>query len=55
MAKLSYGLLTLKNRKQRVVVDGNFSKYTKVESGVAQETVLGPLLFLCTLMTYNLT
>ena len=36
----------LNNRKQRVVVDGSFSNYADVESGVTQGTVLGPLLFL---------
>ena len=36
----------LNNRKQRVVVDGNFSNYADVESSVPQGTVLGPLLFL---------
>ena len=36
----------LNNRKQRVVVDGSFSNYVDVESGVPQGTVLGPLLFL---------
>ena len=44
----------LNNRKQRVVVDGSFSNYADVESGVPQGTVLGPLLFLLTLMTYHL-
>ena len=36
----------LNNRKQRVVVDGSFSNFADVESGVSQGTVLGPLLFL---------
>ena len=35
----------LNNRKQRVVVDGSFSNYADVESGVPKGTVLGPLLF----------
>ena len=34
----------LNNRKQRLVVDGSFSNYADVESGVPQGTVLGPLL-----------
>ena len=36
----------LNNRKQRVVVDGSFSNYADVESGVPQGTVLSSLLFL---------
>ena len=36
----------LNNCKQHVVVDGSFSKFTDVESGVPQATVLGPLFFL---------
>lgn len=36
----------LDNRKQRVLVDGKASTWCKVQSGVPQGTVLGPLLFL---------
>ena len=36
----------INNRKQRVVVDGSYSNFADVESGVPQGTVLGPILFL---------
>ena len=36
----------LHNRKQRVVLNGSFSDYSVIQSGVTQGSVLGPLLFL---------
>ena len=55
LKKLTYGIRSktytwisnfLENRKQRVVIGGEHSTWTQVMSGVAQGTVLGPLLFL---------
>ena len=33
-------------RKQRVMINGSYSDYANIESGVHQGSVLGPLLFL---------
>ena len=36
----------LRNRQQRVVINGSYSEYLPIECGVPQGSVLGPLLFL---------
>ena len=45
----------LRNRKQRVVVDGVTTKFVEIDRGVPQGTVLGPVLFsivVNTMVTY---
>ena len=44
-----YHFLTsfLTERDQRVVMEGSYSTFLHVDSGIPQGTVLGPLLFLC--------
>ena len=37
----------LTERDQRVVMEGSYSNFVHVDSGIPQGTVLGPLLFLC--------
>ena len=36
----------LKQRQQRVVINGNLSKWTDVLSGIPQRSLLGPILFI---------
>ena len=36
----------LKDRKQRIILNGQYSTSTNVETGVPQDSILGPLLFL---------
>jgi len=34
------------NRKQRIIVNGTYSQWYRVENGISQGSILGPLLFL---------
>ena len=43
---LSFFVSYLSNRHQRVGINGSYSEYSKILSGVPQGSVLGPLLFL---------
>ena len=45
-SKISLWISNLLNNLKHVVVNGSFSNYADIESGVPQGTVLGPLLFL---------
>ena len=46
----------LKNRSQRVVLNGEYSNWVDVKSGVPQGTILGPIIFLCFIndISYNI-
>ena len=43
----------LKQRQQRVVINGNFSKWTDVLSGLPHGSILGPILFILFILYIN--
>ena len=48
MARWSLNLLSnfIRNRKQRIVLNGQTSSWADISAGVPQDSILGPLLFL---------
>ena len=55
-SNLKWVINFLKNRSQRVVLNGEYSEWVDVKSGVPQGTILGPIIFLCFIndISYNI-